>query len=425
MAMDPRISLAVQPAGILQAAQQGLEFGQQYAQQEAMNPLQQEALKAQTGQAQAQTSQVQAETGKLDMAKQIAGAGYMAGAIKHLQQLPQEQRWPTAQLHLAKMQAMGLDTTGVDESHMSDEGLQQAYSAVAPMAQMAQQGQRQGLQSTGTPLIGVKNGNVVQIATTFNPNTGEYESKEIPTGLTDTQAANRSGMTAGAANQQAAERASLLGEVATQTAVNTITATSTPAAAAEGEKRVAGGAAQDKAEKWALAKDRGLAAAENLPNINRSLELLDELEKTGGVESKLTSVANQLGLKNATQGELKAILIKSMLGSLKTTFGAAPTEGERIMLGQAEASYEQSKDVSISLLKNAKTMAVYRVKYGLKAAQDSGDQGAYDQISEAQALTFGDKPTQPKATATPSPATARTPEAQAEYDRLRKEYQRP
>lgn len=175
MAIDPRISLAVQPAGILQAAQQGLQFGQQYAQQKAMNPLQQEALKAQTG-------QVQAETGKLDMAKQIAGAGYMTGAIKQLQQLPPEQRWPTAQLHLAKMQAMGLDTTGVDESHMSDEGLQQAYGVVAPIAQMAQQGQAKGPETVGgTMLVDTPEGPQMVVG---SYNNGQFSTLRSPLGGT-------------------------------------------------------------------------------------------------------------------------------------------------------------------------------------------------------------------------------------------------
>jgi len=175
MAIDYTLMGQIQAPSIFSAA----AAGEANANQNMMAPLQRQAM-------QANTAQVQAETGKLDMAKQIAGAGYMAGAIKQLQQLPQEQRWPTAQLHLAKMQAMGLDTTGVDESHMSDEGLQQAYGVVAPIAQMAQQGRAQGYQSVGTPLVGIKDGRVVQIGLTFDPATNEFTSKEIPKSLTGT-----------------------------------------------------------------------------------------------------------------------------------------------------------------------------------------------------------------------------------------------
>lgn len=325
MAIDPRISLAVQPAGILQAAQQGLQFGQQYAQQKAMNPLQQEALKAQTG-------QVQAETGKLDMAKRVAGAGYMANTIQELMKMPMEQRFTHAQKAAPYVKEFGLNIDDLTPENLTDEALGSYYKVVAPLAQMAQQRQQQGLQSTGTPLIGVKNGNVVQVATTFNPNTGEYESKEIPTGLTDTQTANRYGMTAAAANQQAAERASLLGGVATQTAVNTAQATQPITVATAGETAAAKKKAEEKEQKIREVLDTGEVTQSASKNMKAALDLVlgvkDEdgnyrKANTGGVQKVVADAKAVFGWSTPDLRELEQLAMTEVIAQLNLMKGVA------------------------------------------------------------------------------------------------------
>lgn len=377
MALDPRISLSVQPAGILEAAQQGLQFGQQYAQQKAMNPLQQEALKAQTAQTQAQAGYQNAETGKLDMAKQIAGAGYMAGAIQQLQQLPQEQRWPTAQLHLAKMQAMGLDTTGIDESHMTDDALKQAYSVVAPIAQMAQQGQRHGPQTVGgTSIINTPNGPALAVGVFNN---GQFSTQTAPLGGApmvggETPLEKRLAELKFKQQQLELERLSALqgaqeqAPVKVQTAGNVATSEATAKAVENKKIEVLDGAT---------------AAADVMPTLKQTLSLLKSgAAETGGANVFYKKVANVLNLDTSdaetVEREFKGRLLiagQKMKGTL--------SDADMKILGGTGPEFSISTKANIKILSNLMNRMDAEIERGKKIIQKNPAYGsAYIQLDE-------------------------------------------
>lgn len=319
MALDPRISLAVQPAGILQAAQQGLQFGQQYAQQKAMNPLQQEALKAQTG-------QVQAETGKLDMAKQIAGAGYMAGAIKQLQQLPLDQRWAQAQAAMPYLQTFGIDTSGITPDNMSDDWLKRSYDAVAPIAQMAQQGQAKGPETVGgTMLVDTPEGPQMVVG---SYNNGQFSTLRSPLGGTP--------ITGGGTLQEKSfaelnlerqkldlERASALR--ALQEQQQTIVQTKQQTAAAE-----AGAKSRNETINEVLSKGEVIQSASK--NMTAALELVEgvrdekgEFRKanTGGVQKLLADGKAIFGWSTPDLRELEQLAMGEVIAQLNLMKGVA------------------------------------------------------------------------------------------------------
>lgn len=319
MAIDPRISLGVQPAGILQAAQQGLQFGQQYAQQKAMNPLQQEALKAQTG-------QVQAETGKLDIAQKIAGAKYMANTIQNLLQRPEEQRWPQAQAAMPYLQSFGLDTSGITPDQMSDEWLNRSYDVVAPLAQIAQQGQAKGPETVGgTMLIDTPEGPQMVVG---SYNNGQFSTLRSPLGGTP--------ITGGGTLQEKnlaelnlereklnLERASALR--ALQEQQQTIVETKQQTAAAEAR-------AKSKNETINEVLSKGAVIQSASKNMTAALELVEgvrdekgELRKanTGGVQKLLADGKAIFGWSTPDLRELEQLAMGEVIAQLNLMKGVA------------------------------------------------------------------------------------------------------
>ena len=423
MALDPRISLAVQPAGILQAAQQGLQFGQQYAQQKAMNPLQQEALKAQTG-------QVQAETGKLDMAKQSAGAGYMAGAIKQLQQLPQEQRWPTAQLHLAKMQAMGLDTAGVDESHMSDEGLQQAYGVVAPIAQMAQQGKAARNKSVvGNQTISVENGQAYGVSTVYDPATNTLAPVKANLGPA-ASLSNSLGLNAQGKTDQALNQATLIAQAQGNQALANILAQSSPAAQAAKEKEVAVTQAKANTEATAATIADGPTLRDGLKDLHIGLDLLSKM-KTGGWESIKTKAAEWLGVDTANESEFISLTSVNLQDAMNAMAGVA-TKSDQDLVASGTFRLNIGNEANKRLIKRYIEKGTIKYNQAKKLYENdpqtySAYEGVFDYIPPKIGVSSNslDKSAPPPKSPSIAPDKTRTPEEQAEYERLLKEHQRP
>jgi hypothetical protein len=376
MALDPRISLAVQPSGILEAAQQGLQFGQQYKQQKAMGPLQQEALKA-------QTAQSQAETGKLDMSKQIAGAGYMANSIKQLQAIPLEQRWPMAQMQMAQMQRFGMSSEGITEADMSDEALQRYYDVVAPVAQMGMQGSRAGFQAVGTPVLGYdSSGKLVSSVNVFNPSTGETESKIVPTNVA--QLANRNtGLTAAEADQaRFAQAGNLLGlrNEYDEAAIREQADAKARSDALAVTQKVEAEAVETKK---ATLLNNGEVAAVQLPRLNTVLSLLkSDRVATGGVNALYKDIANALNLDTADAETVERAFKKDLLDASADMKGVLVKSDFDLLRGTG-ADYSIGTKANIQILEGMQKRLNNAVVQGKKVVEKSPNYSvAYPYLSE-------------------------------------------
>mgnify|MGYP003634592236 CR=1 FL=1 len=139
--------------------------------------------------------------------------------------------------------------------------------------------------------------------------------------------------------------------------------------------------------------DSGLTAADSLPTLNRSLDILERME-TGGIDNAILEGARFFGVESAEEAELSNSLSKVVLSQLRTIFGAAFTaaEGERLI--SIEASFGKSTAGNLALLKQAKKLAERAARRGIKAAEKNGDQDLADEIREAMNLNLG-TPDQP------------------------------
>jgi hypothetical protein len=122
--------------------------------------------------------------------------------------------------------------------------------------------------------------------------------------------------------------------------------------------------------------DEGVQAGEN---VLRALDTALQLNKTAwdGPAADITSQGAALfGNPEAVQTqELKNIVTANALESLKATFGAAPTEGERRILLDIQGSVTQSRPVREAIFKRAKAAAERRLKFNAEKARGlrSGD----------------------------------------------------
>jgi hypothetical protein len=148
--------------------------------------------------------------------------------------------------------------------------------------------------------------------------------------------------------------------------------------------------ATQSAEQRTIYKTQALAAAENMPTIKRAIQLQEEINSGGGANA-LRKVANYLGVSSADEGELNSLFGQNILGQLKSTFGGNPTEGERLALEQAQASFSQTGKINIRLLNNAMKLAELRIRRGKQAAQTDKDEDTLKYIDDAISIDFSDE----------------------------------
>jgi hypothetical protein len=127
--------------------------------------------------------------------------------------------------------------------------------------------------------------------------------------------------------------------------------------------------------------DNGLVAAESTSILRRSLELLQDVE-TGGLDGWMLRVQGFLGTTSGDEGELIGSLGKAVLSQLRDTFGAAFTEGEGRRLERIEANIGANRVTNRRLLNQALTLAERSAERGIKAAEESGDQRAADDMMD-------------------------------------------
>jgi len=133
------------------------------------------------------------------------------------------------------------------------------------------------------------------------------------------------------------------------------------------KKRAAGIAERESVDMAA-----GVGAIDATPVLNRSLELLNQIE-TGNTEGLLLKGKRFLGVESADEAELINNLNKRVISQLKPVFGAQFTAKEGEWLKAIEASEGKSTVANIRLMKVGVNLAIDKAERGLEAAKFAGD----------------------------------------------------
>lgn len=125
--------------------------------------------------------------------------------------------------------------------------------------------------------------------------------------------------------------------------------------------------------------DEGAQAGQNvILALDRALEL-NNTAGDGPLADAWSTGASLLGDPRAVQTqELKNIVTANALESLKATFGAAPTEGERKILLEIQGSVNQSRPVREAIFKRAKAAAERRLKFNTERANSLRSGGYFE-----------------------------------------------
>jgi hypothetical protein len=200
-----------------------------------------------------------------------------------------------------------------------------------------------------------------------------------------------------AGGQTPQEEASLKVQTAGRTAGATREVERVTAAPIAAEKK-RGGSEEKRAQENISG---GLLAASALPQLQRSLSLLNEVE-TGGLAAVNIKARRLLGIESADEGELSFNLSKNVMRQLKPTFGAAFTEREGALLTAIEAGITKSPAGNKRLLRQAIKITRNAIERGQRAALNRGDQEALRDITEAMSLDLSPE----GLVAEPAPTTA-------------------
>lgn len=141
--------------------------------------------------------------------------------------------------------------------------------------------------------------------------------------------------------------------------------------------------------------DRGVTAAEGIPNVRRALTLMNDIQ-TGGLDKVAIRAKQLFGIEGADEGELSYNMGKAVLSQLKDTFGAAFTlkEGER--LEKLEAGLGRSPETNKRILAQALQVMETKAKRGAEAARELDDDFAAQDIEKYLSMELvPDKPYQP------------------------------
>jgi len=125
--------------------------------------------------------------------------------------------------------------------------------------------------------------------------------------------------------------------------------------------------------------NRGVVAAEGIPNVKRALTLLDEVE-TGGVDKVAIRAKQIFGIEGADEGELSYNMGKAVLSQLRDTFGSAFTAAEGERLDKLEAGIGRSPETNRRILKQALQVMESKAKRGAEAARKLDDEFAAQDI---------------------------------------------
>lgn len=128
--------------------------------------------------------------------------------------------------------------------------------------------------------------------------------------------------------------------------------------------------------------ESGIVAGDALPNLRRSLELLDQV-KTGGIDYVSNEAKRLFGVQGADEAELSNRLGKAVLSQLRSTFGAAFTEREGARLQAMEAGFGKSTAGNKRILEQALKTTERAIRRGIKAAKAAGDDFSVQEMESA------------------------------------------
>lgn len=141
--------------------------------------------------------------------------------------------------------------------------------------------------------------------------------------------------------------------------------------------------------------DRGVTAAEGVPNIRRALTLMNDIQ-TGGVDKVAIRAKQLFGIEGANEGELSYNMGKAVLSQLKDTFGSAFTVAEGERLEKLEAGLGRSPETNKRILSQALQVMEAKAKRGAAAARELDDEFAAQDIEKYLSMEIvPDKPYQP------------------------------
>lgn len=147
--------------------------------------------------------------------------------------------------------------------------------------------------------------------------------------------------------------------------------------------------------------NRGVAAAEGMPTVNRGIQLL-ELVETGGYDRAKIAAKQALGIESADEGELTYNLGKSVLTQLRETFGSAFTENEGQRLANLEAGLSRSPATNKRILAQVKQIMEAKAKRGKEAAIEQGDDFTAKDIEDFMSMDLSPQGGSGKGAMTPS-----------------------
>lgn len=147
--------------------------------------------------------------------------------------------------------------------------------------------------------------------------------------------------------------------------------------------------------------DDGIVAAESIPIIKRSLDLMESV-RTSGLDSAMLRAKQMFGVEGADEAELSANLGRAVLAQLKPTFGAQFTEKEGKRLERIESGFGKSVEGNKRLLKQLMKILDREARRGISAARKTNDQFSVDEIEGLLSFELAD----------PAAETPKTPAAQ-------------
>lgn len=148
--------------------------------------------------------------------------------------------------------------------------------------------------------------------------------------------------------------------------------------------------------------DVGLRAAQQMPVLKRTQDLLGELE-TGGFAGAGLRIKNALGIEGADEAELTTNMARSVLSQLRDTFGAQFTEREGARLERIEAGIGKSTEGNKRIVKNLLQMAEFKAGRAIEAAKRNGDYFTVEEIDSYMNMQLN--PQAPAAPAAPAVGT--------------------
>lgn len=130
----------------------------------------------------------------------------------------------------------------------------------------------------------------------------------------------------------------------------------------------------------------GLKAVEQVPTINRGLELLNKIN-TGGLTAASKVVTDFFGVTGGDIGELNNILGQRVVDGLQQ-FSGAISEGEREFIRRIETDIARGKASNIAILKRGLDILKRKINRARKAAEVSNDDFALSVLDNPEGFAF-------------------------------------